>query len=311
MKWRDLCFLPEQEWNAIQVLKYVTLRNLLGETLYMDRLDLVPLPEERWFFLRDEYGEYHFVASGWDSRGVLGEEEFVCPHRDFHKMVYFLSGVHEGLQDKRWSRLRQMIYQLRGEYPAYCHHCKRRTAQLAQLPTVCRPFLHSPLENMENATPYVRRHCEYMHSLLKQTQQEGVLCAIVKDTFDLIKDHYRESLLQNNTAGIISLFRRDLISRLYERKLSFLSFQDIDFGDWLVCLMYMEESQCTAEDDTDFRQMVYKLWILLNLYFTERPARSQPVRVFLYPAEEMELDQGDMESMLSTHPLLRGSLLSP
>lgn len=310
MKWRDLCLLREQEQNAIQILKYVTLRNLLGDTIYIHNIELSPMAGEKWFFMQDSYGEYHFVASRWEVVPGADRDELLCHHEDFHRIVYFLSGVYEGLQDPRWSSLRQMVYQLRNEYPIYCSHCKRRSSQLSQVPPSCHAFIHSPLVSIENATVYINRHCVYMDMLLRQTKQEQVIYRIVKDIFSEIKSSYAESLFHGDAAEVAVLFRRNMINRFHEQKLSFLSFQGIDFNDWLLCLMYIEESQCESEDQTNFRQMIHKLWILLNLYFTERP-NIQGVKVLIYPAEEIELNEEDMDMMLSTHPLLRGTLLTP
>lgn len=312
MKWKDLCFIPGQEQSVIQILKYIVLRNLMGEVIYMDGVDLLPHHEWRWFFFRDKYQEYHFVdmPRGWDCRNHHVVSLPSCHHTDFHRIVYFLSGVFEGLVGDRWARLRQMIVQLRKEYDVYCRVCDQLQSQLCRLDPLCKDFLHAPFQ--ETALPYIQQHCSYMKCLMDQTQQYRLLCDVLHASFEQVKDVYRTSILQGDSSAVIASFRREVIGRLYERRLSFLSFKDIDFGEWLACLLYMEESQQPMPDTTNADAMMYKLWVLLNLYFTERPIVGRPegVRSFLFPCEELEFTTEEMDALLSVHPLERGLVLS-
>lgn len=307
MKWIDLCLISEQEQNAIQVLKTIVLRNLLGETIYMNDLDIMPLQQDTWLFFKDKYNEYHFVESGWDVRLISTNHPPLCSSVDYHKIVYFLSSVYQGLQGDKWLKLKSVLFQLRNEYPNYCENCVQLDNQ--NISIVCKKFISSPINNLHQAKNYIDRHCKYMQTLFEQTQQHDLIYLIVKETFTNIQQQYRDCILNNNTDKIVNYFRRDLINKLYENKLSFLSFKNIDFDDWLICLLYMQESQLCFPDTTNFEHMMYKLWILLNLYFTEKPTLKS-VNIFLYPNEEIEFDEEEMDKIRCTHPLLRGSLLN-
>lgn len=294
MKWADLCCVAGQEQDCLQILKYLVLMNLASITpIFLDRVVLHPKPVPTpidWVFVlvrhpaQDE-GEFLFceLPRSWtirfQSKSPVVEPR--CTDAHVHHIARFLHDIHAGVKSRpQWERLVRLITMIRAEFPARCVACREGN------------------ETVPNV------NAMFMDILCQQTQRHERVQQIIDDALQTHQASYSMSPDPVAKDTVVTSFRRDVMDALC-REFPFITTKAIDFGRWLHCLCHLMQSHETLH------AFWLKLWILLNLYFTEpRSASKREVRVFLQREhmilEEVDIDPDDTVWMdQRVHPLKR------
>lgn len=294
-----------QASECLQVLKYIVLLNMLHpeRLIMMSRVRLLPKDDDRvvWEFKKDANGDLHFIElpSEWLIDIVEGDACFTCPYENLHAAVSFLYEIYEctqGLQE--WKKLYMMIVHLRDELPTACDLCTQKMT----MDPLYHPFLQTAL--LPGCDKYIERHCHYTRKIMIQTrkQMNDEILKIIQHSFNEIKEvelDIREKSL---------LFKRLVLEDL-RKIISFVQTKEIDFTEWLTCLLYLDKRRSSAPSGT-FQGLMTKMWILLNLYFTETRLESTENLHLYEDTMPIELDDPeDLQELLSTHPLKRSSIL--
>lgn len=273
--------------------------------IFMRDVSLFPQGEEKivWKFKKDEYDDLHFVQlpKAWRIDISENEIEFGCAGKELHYCVSFLFELFESTRDlKEWKKLNVMIILLRKEFNDSCVLCEQKNR--------IDPLYHCFLVGLflKNHDAYIERHCHYAKKILSQTRKKiGCdLMILIRDAFNKVRD------LELDIKDKSILFKRFIMEDL-RKVISFVHVREIDFNEWLNCLLYLYKMQMSnlQADGISFQSLMKKMWILLNLYFTE--ARIDSHNIDLYEEDTpIELDdQEDLLQLKNSHPLLRGSML--
>jgi hypothetical protein len=321
MKWADLCLVPGQEKDCIQLLKCIVIYNIIHYTnniVYMNNIDVQPrsISTVEWWFMKDDHDDLHFCESPqtWTYTIKPSSSDFDCVNTDCHQIAYFLSCVFEGIRNKpSYDRMNRMIFELRKEFPLSCKLCEEKKKQLKVLDPSIGPFMKGPYTNLKKACKYTERHAFYMNKLLSQTRQTDEVTDIIQQVYDGIKKKYLKSIKDGTELETVALFRRNMIDK-FRTKMSFISTRTIDFNEWVYCLIYLEQLQ-PQNVDTDTNQtfiyMLKKLWLLLNLYFVdEEMDDSVTPSMYIVEMDQMrqliDMEAEDLIELKKTHPILRG-----
>lgn len=322
MKWADLCMVPGQEHNCIQIIKYVVMHNIVHPQSFISMTNIElhnKVSSIDWIFMQEFGGEYLFceMPSCWRVN-IVQESMFgsTCDFHTFHRTVHFLNSVYKGVRSRpEWKKLLQLVAMLRSELPKYCALCHERAHQLEKLPPMINEFIRHPVSDLEKTILLANKHHNYMTFLFQQTKHHKDITEIIRQSFEKIKSLYTESLLSDipdDTA--VTGFRRNVIESLRQR-FSFITTKPIDFKEWLYCLFYMDQLQINTVEEYDWTTYIMKkIWLLLNLYFTEKQkSDAQEIHIYIQEwetiIEEIEMDTEDVERMKGIHPIERPGLL--
>lgn len=305
MKWSDLLLVKGQASDCLQTLKYVILLNMLNPEMrtMMSSIHLTPKDDDStvWEFKKDNNGDLHFVQLPleWVINIVPGDARVACPFENLHSAVFFLYEIYESIKPlPEWKKLFMMILRLRSELPTNCDLCMSKTST----DPLYHPFMvDAPSPECDK---YVERHCHYARKIILQTRKQvrdEILC-IIKRSFEAVKD------LEFGLREKSLLFKRQVLEDV-RKLISFVQTREIDFTEWLSCLLYLDKRR-SPEPGVSFQSLMTKMWILLNLYFTEARLESTENLCIYEDSTLIEIeDPGDLEELLSTHPLKRSSIL--